>query len=230
MIFFGHSAMDLHCIKLIVIFFGFRIILGFGIIGFGFRIDRFWLQNHPWFQNHSASVAPAGVDAPDALGQCILEYAQELGNDAVWMDWVDAVLFAENMEKTLGFVNYNVARPKGQPLEIQHANFSLQQIPGLEADGPAVVERTPTSWCLLSCNASFDPRGQANHWMPCVFKECVPEKLYAELVKQQVAKLKVTIAELQSQLMDQELDDDINMAETICASLNEEISSYLVYG
>ena len=38
-----------------IIGFGFRIILGFRIIGFGFRITRFWLQNHPWFQNHSAT-------------------------------------------------------------------------------------------------------------------------------------------------------------------------------
>ena len=39
-----------------IIGFGFRIILGFRIIGFCFRITRFWLQNHPWFQNHSATV------------------------------------------------------------------------------------------------------------------------------------------------------------------------------
>ena len=38
-----------------IIFFGFRIIFGCRIIGFGFRIIRFWLQNHPWFQNHSSS-------------------------------------------------------------------------------------------------------------------------------------------------------------------------------
>ena len=38
-----------------ITFFGFRIILGCRIIGFGFRIIRFWLQNHPWFQNHSST-------------------------------------------------------------------------------------------------------------------------------------------------------------------------------
>ena len=48
-----------------IIFFGFRIILGCRIIGCGFRIIRFWLQNHPWFQNHSSSYLPTYL--PDYL-------------------------------------------------------------------------------------------------------------------------------------------------------------------
>ena len=39
-----------------IIGFVFRIMLGCRIISFGFRITRFWLQNHPWFQNHSATL------------------------------------------------------------------------------------------------------------------------------------------------------------------------------
>ena len=51
-----------------IIGFGFRIILGFRIIGFGFRITRFWLQNHPWFQNHSATnPITSGIIIPSNL-------------------------------------------------------------------------------------------------------------------------------------------------------------------
>ena len=50
-----------------IIGFGFRIILGCRIIGFGFRITRFWLQNHPWFQNHSATLQLRSRTAKDWL-------------------------------------------------------------------------------------------------------------------------------------------------------------------
>ena len=40
-----------------LISFGFGTIHGCRIIGFGFRIIRFWLQNHPRFQNHSSTNA-----------------------------------------------------------------------------------------------------------------------------------------------------------------------------
>lgn len=159
------------------------------------------------------------------MSKSILAYAAHVGKPGEWLDWVDGVLFAENMHKQLGFINYNARRPGSAPLQIEHANASLQEIPGLESGVREAFQRTEDSWCLLACNASCDKQGNANHWLPCVCKENVSESTYAELVFQQIAHLKVTIAQRQSDLLDVELEDDAEMSAQLTASLNEDIFS-----
>lgn len=51
----------------------------------------------------------------------------------------------------------------------------------------------------------------------------MPEPTYAELVKQQIARLKVMIAELQSQLLDVEMEEDEELSAQLSASVNEDI-------
>ena len=40
--------------------------------GFGFRITGFWLQNHPWFQNHSAAQNPGLEPFPVDVNPVVL--------------------------------------------------------------------------------------------------------------------------------------------------------------
>lgn len=158
------------------------------------------------------------------MAESIRAYASRVGKPGEWLDWLDAVLFAVNMDKHLGFINYNVARPSGVALEIEDANASLKEIPGSDLLNVShTFQRTEDAWCLLACNASFDKRARANHWVPCVCKENVPESTYNELVAQQIASLKVSIAELQSQLLDMELEDDPEVSAQMTVSLNDNI-------
>lgn len=156
-------------------------------------------------------------------------WAEQAGQPGEWLDWVDAALFAENMEKNLGFINF-AARVPGKALEIESATASLKRIPGLQCSAEdRAFERSEQSWCLVSCNASFEP-GSANHWVPCCFKECVSESTYDGLVNQQIAALKVRIAELQSLLLDTELEEDEESRAQLVFSINDEIASWLAIG
>ena len=174
----------------------------------------------------SHHLSPGGCGPAEKMANDIRAYAGKVASDAFWLDWVDGVLFAENCDKTLGFITH--CRAKGAPLTISHANDSLRQIPGLEAEGGNhAVERTSDTWLVMACNVGYDPRGPCNHWIPCVFKEVVQKSTYDELVHQQVASLKVQIASLQSDLLDIELEEDAEVAAVLHETINDQIASYL---
>lgn len=139
------------------------------------------------------------------------------------MDWLDGCLFASNNEKELAFISHS--RSPGVPLTLVHASESLKEIPDISDDeADHTVLRTMDTWVLLSCNVGYDPSAPANHWIPCVFKEVVSDVVYNELVLQQIAKLKVLIAERQSDLLDVELEEDEEVAAHISASITDEIN------
>ena len=162
---------------------------------------------------------PGGLGQAD-ISNSMRAYAASAAEDAFWLDWLDGVLFAENNEKTLGFINYT----NGVPLTIEHANDSLKRIPGCEDAKEEVhaVPRNGDSWLVLSCNVQYDPHGPTNHWLPCVFKEAVAASTYAELTGQQIDSLKVQIASLESELLDVELEDE-DIAEAQSVALQDQI-------
>ena len=170
-----------------------------------------------------------GIFSSEHIAKSMRAYADEVGQSGFWLDWLDAVLFATNNGKTLGFINYNLQRNPGDDPVIEHANSHLSEIPGL--DDVVVVEeeisRTTDTWLLVSCNSEWDVKGPANHWIPAVFKEVVSDSTYRELIAQQIAQLKVQVVSLQSDLLDIELEEDLELAAQTSASLNEAILSKL---
>ena len=162
-----------------------------------------------------------------ALEKMILSYANKVGTSGFWLDWLDAVLFTENNDRNLGIIRFSRGPECG--LEIIAAHDQLKEIPGLSESVEAshVIERNEDTWLIMSCHAGFNPADVANHWVPCVFKELVPESTYLELTAQKIAQLKVRIAELQSALLDVELEDDLVVQESLTQSIQEEITSQL---
>eukprot|EP00435_Cladocopium_sp_Y103_P017262 s835_g4.t1 len=156
-------------------------------------------------------------------------YAEQVGKDGFWLDWLDAVLFAENNDKKLGMISYS--RDPGTKLQIIAASDQLKEVPGFsDVQANHSIDRSEDTWVILSCNAGFDQAASANHWIPCVFKEHVPPSTYVELVDQQMANLKVKIAQLQSELLDVELEDDEGAQEQLKSSIHEEINAQLASG
>eukprot|EP00435_Cladocopium_sp_Y103_P072988 s131_g42.t1 len=187
-----------------------------------------------WKSHEGSPAFPPGDSEPNVDGQfssellakSIRAYAHEVGRDGYWLDWLDAVLFAQNNGKTLAFINFNVATRDGS-LTIDHASGYLKEVPGLDdVEAGQVVSRTPDTWLLVSCNSEWDRTQPANHWIPAVFKEVVADSTYRELVAQQIARLKVLIVSLQSDLLDVELEEDLEVAAQTSASLNEAICSH----
>lgn len=161
------------------------------------------------------------------LEKSIRAYATKVAQNAFWLDWLDALLFAHENGCPLGFITH--CRAPDVPLSIEPGLESLLQIPGLEdwAEEVEPLERSSRSWLVLSCSTTFDPNAQANHWVPCVFKEAVPESTYAELVYQKIASLKVIVCSLQSDLLDVKLEEDAEVACTMSETLHEQINMHL---
>lgn len=162
--------------------------------------------------------------ASESIAAAIEKYAKKIKKNAVWLDWLDAILFSLEHQKNLGLVSHC----GDVPLEILRANFFLRQIPGLQ-DLPDIpsLERNRDSWILISCNAGFDKSGQANHWVPAVFQELVPESVYIQLTHQAIAKSKVALAEIESEMHDLELEDDQAVRDAMQEQLAMQQAGYL---
>ena len=158
------------------------------------------------------------------MGKRIDQYAAHVAKPDVWLDWLDAVLFAENHEKALGIINYH--RKDG--LKIEHANQWLNAIPGVPERECSDVMVMANTWILCSCNAAFDIFKPCNHWIPCVHRESVSDQIYADLVHRSIAKYKILITELESSVLDLEIeegDDEANQAMKV--QLQMQIESQL---
>ena len=145
-----------------------------------------------------------------------------------WLDWLDAVLFADNHDKALGIINWGA-----NDLQIQHGNAWLNGVPGVPLRKSVCDEltRDSSTWLILSCNASFARDRPVNHWVPCVFEEAVSGDVYTDLVNRTIGKFKVKIAELESEREETFLgetpeEDESNQA--IRESIEEEIDLWLV--
>ena len=125
------------------------------------------------------AASPCAGSEPSVLGKLITRYADLVGQDKFWLDLVDAQVFAAMTERSLSVVDTSSSYEPKPVKETWGSFLPKGDLPGLAT----FVDRTK-GWCLLSCNARFDPEGPRNHWRPGIFKEqCEDSAQYEQLME-----------------------------------------------
>eukprot|EP00435_Cladocopium_sp_Y103_P045847 s210_g13.t1 len=131
-----------------------------------------------------------------ALALAIRSYAESVATSGFYLDVIDAQLLAEHLERRLFIV---VDRDADQ-LEFQIVDDYLATMlpPGMhfaDLDPAAGDEPAGSDWCLLSCNALYDPVGVHNHWIPLLRKKSLPESIWIDLTAGAQSKFTLQLAE-----------------------------------
>lgn len=141
--------------------------------------------------------------------ELIQKYAKSVKSPGFYMEVADAELFVQRAGGTLAVAVDNAY----EPLTIQHSlaqwseALKEQGFPCLDIQD--IDPSDPHCWLILSVNASYDPRGRKNHWMPAFFKQQVTDSEYfdmtvlaaSELVKS-IREKKKELSELQSTIQE----------------------------
>ena len=161
------------------------------------------------------------------MAKKIHKYAALASKDGFYLDVVDAQLFAIVAGQKVAFV-------RDGPHEVLECTTVKNLWGGVWPQGGTLgvaEELDQKSWCLISCNASFDPQGQMNHWCPGFFKEAVPDHFFdltqmeQSKAMQQVVAHRKALRHLEAQRPD---DPDPALLESKIFGIEEEKTRFLV--
>ena len=172
----------------------------------------------------------------------MLEYSALVKEQGFWLDVVDADLFVQQSGGTLVFATDD----GDKPLDIMRASTQWEAVLYSQASGDqqmsleAVDRSDGNVWCLLSCNARYEPNGPKNHWMPVCFKEQLQPADWHMMTKesqqtlvQQYRSQRKLLQQKQAALEDMELgitgagEEGMMMVRTEVADLEEKVTKFL---
>jgi hypothetical protein len=159
-----------------------------------------------------------------------------VATNGFYVDVVDAQLLAEHFRARL----FIVVDKNIDQLEFQIVDHYLSTMlpKGMHFDGldpDEEIEPSEGDWCLLSCNALYDPDGVHNHWVPLVLKTGVPDSVWIDVTAGSQSKVSFQLAEaecaefaLLTQLA--ELEDgseELQIMESELASQKDYVAMFL---
>eukprot|EP00435_Cladocopium_sp_Y103_P011849 s3146_g3.t1 len=126
----------------------------------------------------------------------ITQYAQMVKENGFFLEVIDAQAFVLQIGGVLAFGRENhLGRIEVLPAAQQWATVSDKVV-----DLPDVDPKDPNTWLLISCNASYDPQGPANHWIPGFFKDQVHPDIYHQLTLDALSSLNEKWSKKRAQL------------------------------
>ena len=115
----------------------------------------------------------------------IVAYAQMVKKNGFYLEVIDAQAFVLQIGGTLAFgLEDQMGRIKVLPAQQQWATLLDHQ-----NDIPDIDPKNPNTWLLISCNAMYDPKGPANHWIPGFFKDQLHPDVYYQLTLEALSSL-----------------------------------------
>ena len=128
----------------------------------------------------------------------IEEYASQVRKDGGWLDVADAQLLTEYYGKSLALL----CDLENDFMPVTAARVLASRLPaGFHFEDMDPLDRScPSQWCLLSCNALYDPKGRSNHWMPAFFKEQVDKDVWSSLTAEARVQTNSEMASVQRQM------------------------------
>lgn len=110
----------------------------------------------------------------------IEKYAEQIRKPGSWLEIVDAELFVRNAG---GHLVVGVEHSADSPLTMLSSadQFSHLFTEGRGLEHPAFNITDNNVWVLISCNASYDPHGPKNHWVPGFLRQHVTDDDWFDL-------------------------------------------------
>lgn len=183
----------------------------------------------------SSQRFPAGeIDAARiAAVEFIERYAAKVARKGYYLDILDAELFACRCDVRLSIMLHS-KDGLSAGLVSKHLETFLPDDVRIDY-GSSDPERKPDDWCLLSCNAVYDPEGVRNHWVPVFYKDSLSDEhwhaLTASVQTQQsleIASLKTRELELIQRIATLGREDEVyNVLFAERLSITDEIVMFL---
>lgn len=166
--------------------------------------------------------SPGGSEESSYWASQIQKYVFTIQTSGFYLELIDAECFALQHDRELAIA---VDQP-GEPLFFQRSLVHWKLSAGVEnLVVPELDFSDKKIWCLVSCNATYDPNvNLRNHWMPAFHKGTIPSDVYFALTVEKQSKVRGQIRATKNRLreLEEQWERDVEGPIELRASLSDD--------